>query len=134
MVFTHQFAWKNLSWTIFQQDAREELCNSYYSMLCNLIVDFDRNRNFNGRIVYTPMHGVGANYIDRAFQVAGFLPVIHVKDQRGKFFTISWKFRKFTIGFSLVRLINQPFSRRESFIKYFYCLFEAFHFVGYFIV
>jgi len=55
-------------------------------MLCNLIVDFDRNRNFNGRIVYTPMHGVGANYIDRAFQVAGFLPVIHVKDQRGKSF------------------------------------------------
>ncbi len=67
----------------FQLDSREELCNAYYTMLCNLIVDFDRNRNFNGRIVYTPMHGVGANYIDRAFQVAGFMPVIHVKEQRG---------------------------------------------------
>jgi hypothetical protein len=30
------------------------------------------------------MHGVGASYIDRAFQVAGFLPVIHVKEQKGK--------------------------------------------------
>jgi len=46
------------------------------------------NGNFKGRIVYTAMHGVGASYIDRAFQVAGFLPVIHVKEQKGRSSTI----------------------------------------------
>ena len=50
----------------------------------SLVNDFDRNAGFKGRIIYTAMHGVGANYIDRAFQVAGFMPVIHVKEQKGK--------------------------------------------------
>ena len=52
-------------------------------ILFSLLNDVERNGNFKGRIIYTPMHGVGASYIDRAFQVAGFLPVIHVKEQKG---------------------------------------------------
>lgn len=63
-------------------DPHDELCSEYYTMLKNLLTDEDRNRKFIGRIVYTPMHGVGADYIDRAFEVAAFLPVLHVKEQR----------------------------------------------------
>ena len=60
----------------------------------SLVNDVDRNSNFKGRIIYTPMHGVGATYIDRAFQVAGFLPVVHVKEQKGPIL----------LGFSLTTL------------------------------
>ena len=43
------------------------------------------NSKYKGRIVYTAMHGVGADYIDKAFEIAGFQPVIHVKEQRGRY-------------------------------------------------
>ena len=58
----------------------------------SLVNDVDRNSNFKGRIIYTPMHGVGATYIDRAFQVAGFLPVVHVKEQKGPILVIALRF------------------------------------------
>ncbi len=35
-------------------------------------------------VVYTAMHGVGADYVDAAFRRAGFRPLIHVEEQRGK--------------------------------------------------
>ena len=34
--------------------------------------------------VYTAMHGVGADYIDMAFEQCGFKAVNHVKEQRGQ--------------------------------------------------
>ena len=37
------------------------------------------------KIVYSAMHGVGADFLDRAFRVAGLSPVVHVKKQRGWF-------------------------------------------------
>ena len=63
----------------------------------SLVNDVDRNSNFKGRIIYTPMHGVGATYIDRAFQVAGFLPVVHVKEQKGPILVIALRFSLATL-------------------------------------
>ena len=37
------------------------------------------------KIVYSAMHGVGADFLDRAFKVVGLRPVVHVKKQRGSF-------------------------------------------------
>ena len=43
------------------------------------------NQSCRRKIVYTAMHGVGSDFIDKAFEATGFDPVIHVKEQRGKF-------------------------------------------------
>ena len=42
------------------------------------------NQNCKQKIVYTAMHGVGSDFIDKAFEATGFDPVIHVKEQRGR--------------------------------------------------
>ena len=65
-------------------DPLKATSHGYYNdTLKAILFDEDMNRNFEGKIVYTAMHGVGADYIDQAFATAGFQPVIHVKEQRG---------------------------------------------------
>ena len=55
----------------------------YYDDLHSFVYDETMNRGSGVKIVYSAMHGVGANFVDRAFEVAGFNPVVHVKKQRG---------------------------------------------------
>jgi len=63
---------------------QKHLLNLYYLYyFFSLVNDVDRNSNFKGRIIYTPMHGVGSSYIDRAFQV----PMFHI------FFSLSLMLR-----------------------------------------
>merc|ERR1712018_225056 len=58
------------------------MSKDYFGTLKSMLFDATMNRRYKGKIVYTPMHGVGANFIDEAFDVCGFQPVIHVKEQR----------------------------------------------------
>ena len=60
-----------------------EMSTAYYSTLEKLLYNPTINANYKGKIVYTAMRGVGANYVDRAFSTANFQPVLHVKEQRG---------------------------------------------------
>ncbi len=55
----------------------------YLKTLDLRLFDPAMNRAFDENIVYTAMHGVGADYLDQAFDKAGFQPVLHVKEQRG---------------------------------------------------
>ena len=65
-------------------DPLEETSNAYFGSLKSILYDSNVNRNYAGKIIYTAMHGVGSDYIDQAFEISGFSPVIHVKEQRGK--------------------------------------------------
>ena len=65
-------------------DPLEETCSAYYSSLESDLFDGPLDPNlFKKPVVYTAVHGVGADYIDRAVKVAGFAPLVHVKEQRG---------------------------------------------------
>ena len=55
----------------------------YYDDLHSFVYDETMNRGSGVKIVYSAMHGVGANFVDKAFEVAGFNAVVHVKKQRG---------------------------------------------------
>ncbi len=71
--------------TMFQDnlnDPTEELGKRYYDTLQNLLYDEEMNAGFKKKVVYSAMHGVGASYIDQAFSMAKFAPVLHVDDQR----------------------------------------------------
>ena len=63
-------------------DPTEEIGSLYYSMLHELTYDQSLNSDFSQKIVYTAMHGVGASYIDHAFETVKFKPVIHVSEQK----------------------------------------------------
>ena len=65
-------------------DPLEDTSKDYFGTLKSMLFDEAMNRKYQGKIVYTAMHGVGANFIDQAFKVSGFQPVMHVKEQRGK--------------------------------------------------
>ena len=65
-------------------DPLEEASKGYLGTLKSMLFDDSMNKRYKGKIVYTSMHGVGANFIDMAFEAAEFQPVIHVKEQRGK--------------------------------------------------
>ena len=65
------------------EDPLEETSEAYYKYIDGMLYDKSGlNQKFDGKLVYTAMHGVGANYIDCAFSVAGFNAVIHCKEQR----------------------------------------------------
>ena len=66
-------------------DPLEESSSSYFSVLDSILFDKSMNQSCRRKIVYTAMHGVGSDFIDKAFEATGFDPVIHVKEQRGKF-------------------------------------------------
>ena len=55
----------------------------YYDDLRSFVYDEAMNAGSGVKIVYSAMHGVGADFLDRAFKVAGLSPVVHVKKQRG---------------------------------------------------
>ena len=64
-------------------DPTDELGNLYYEALFNSSFDIDNlNCNLSHKIIYSAMHGVGAAYIDKAFDTVHFKPVIHVSEQR----------------------------------------------------
>ena len=64
-------------------DPTDELGNLYYEKLFNSSFDIDNlNCNLSHKIIYSAMHGVGAAYIDKAFDTVHFKPVIHVSEQR----------------------------------------------------
>ena len=50
----------------------------------SILFEEKMNRKYKKKIVYTPMHGVGADTIDLVFDACGFQPVVHVKEQRRK--------------------------------------------------
>ena len=68
-------------------DGLERYSSEYYDDLRSFLYDEAMNEGSGVEIVYSAMHGVGANFLDRAFKVAGFSPVVHVKKQRGSFQT-----------------------------------------------
>ena len=57
----------------------------YYDALPSFVYDEAMNAGSGVKIVYSAMHGVGADFLDRAFKVAGLSPVVHVKKQRGTY-------------------------------------------------
>ena len=64
-------------------DPTDELGNLYYQALFDSSYDIDNlNSNLSRKIIYSAMHGVGAIYVDRAFDTVRFKPVIHVSEQR----------------------------------------------------
>jgi len=63
-------------------DPLEESSTSYFSVLNSILFDKSMNQSCRRKIVYTAMHGVGSDFIDKAFKATGFDPVIHVKEQR----------------------------------------------------
>ena len=65
-------------------DPLKESSLAYFSTLNSILFDKTMNQNCKRKIVYTAMHGVGSDFIDKAFEATGFDPVIHVKEQRGR--------------------------------------------------
>ena len=63
----------------------------YYDDLNSFVYDEAMNGGSGVKIVYSAMHGVGADFLDRAFKVAGLGPVVHVKKQRGTFQTLQFE-------------------------------------------
>ena len=57
----------------------------YYDDLRSFVYDEAMNAGSGVKMVYSAMHGVGADFLDRAFKVAGLSPVVHVKKQRGSY-------------------------------------------------
>ena len=57
----------------------------------SILFEEKMNRKYKKKIVYTSMHGVGADTIDLVFDACGFQPVIHVKEQRRKYVSKVWK-------------------------------------------
>ena len=68
-------------------DGLERYSAEYYDDLRSFVYDEAMNGGSAVKIVYSAMHGVGADFLDRAFRVAGLGPVVHVKKQRGSFRT-----------------------------------------------
>ena len=67
------------------EDPLETMSEKYFSALRNSLYDYEMNKNFGSqKIVYSAMHGVGAEYIDRAFEATGFQPVVQVVEQKGE--------------------------------------------------
>ena len=64
-------------------DPLKEESSSYFNALNSILFDKSMNKKCKRKIVYTAMHGVGAKFIDQAFEATGFDPVIHVKEQKG---------------------------------------------------
>ena len=69
-------------------DPLEEMSDAYFASLGRSVYAVEINSRLDVPIVYTAMHGVGADYVDRAVRVAGFRPLVHVPAQRGKFQTL----------------------------------------------
>ena len=63
-------------------DPLDEMSGSYFSTLKTKLYDVNLNQKLRNKIVYSAMHGVGAAFIDQAFQVASLPGVIHVLEQR----------------------------------------------------
>jgi len=67
------------------EDPLEDTIQAYYQYIEAMLFDKEGlNQAYEGPpLVYTAMHGVGADYVDRAIAAAGFKqPVVHVKEQR----------------------------------------------------
>lgn len=56
------------------EDPFEEISRGYYDAIRRDVFSFDANKATTLRFTYTPMHGVGEEYMREAFKVAG-LPV-----------------------------------------------------------
>jgi phosphomannomutase len=65
-------------------DPLGEISKAYFDAISNDLFNKEMNEKCSKTIVYTAMHGVGANYIDQAVAAAGFKPLVHVQEQRGK--------------------------------------------------
>ncbi|XP_040583283.1 phosphopentomutase isoform X2 [Lepeophtheirus salmonis] len=65
-------------------DPFDQITQEYFYILeHNKLLDKEGlNKCFKGKIVYTPMHGVGSFFIDKSMEIAGFQPVIHVPLQK----------------------------------------------------
>lgn len=67
------------------KDPFDEMFKSYYAkLLKNIPQDLLTNSNATSdiRFVYSAMHGVGYNYVEKAFEVAKLKPLIPVKEQQ----------------------------------------------------
>ena len=66
-------------------DPLNETSVGYFGSIKSILFDEKMNTRYKGKIVYTAMHGVGADFVDEAFEASGFRnTIIHVKEQRGK--------------------------------------------------
>ena len=64
-------------------DSLLEFSGKYFADLKSDFGDQSLSSGMKHNLVYTAMHGVGSEFIDRAAMETGFKPVIHVKEQRG---------------------------------------------------
>ena len=71
-------------------DPLKETSKQYCDSMKSILFEEKMNRKYKKKIVYTPMHGVGADTIDLVFDACGFQPVVHVKEQRRKYVSKSW--------------------------------------------
>ena len=62
----------------------EEMTEGYLAALESDLYDKKMNQEGQTKIVYSAMHGVGAEYIEMAFKRAGFQMPISVKEQNGE--------------------------------------------------
>ena len=68
------------------EDPLSEINEQYFSALEKGLFNKTMNENFDKKIVYSAMHGVGADYVETAFRTAGFSSLVHVQEQKGVHF------------------------------------------------
>ncbi|OXU31565.1 hypothetical protein TSAR_007405 [Trichomalopsis sarcophagae] len=64
------------------KDPLDEVMNTYFNNIKNNVLYPEINKNTPLKFVYTPVHGVGHNYMIEAFKVANFKPFIVVEEQK----------------------------------------------------
>ncbi|XP_048505839.1 phosphopentomutase isoform X2 [Athalia rosae] len=64
------------------KDPLEEVMQSYYKIIKDTTLYPETNRNTILKFTYTPMHGVGYNYMVEAFNSASFKPFVVVEEQK----------------------------------------------------
>uniref|UniRef100_T1JNB8 Phosphoglucomutase-2 n=1 Tax=Strigamia maritima TaxID=126957 RepID=T1JNB8_STRMM len=63
------------------KDPLAEVMKHYYEIMANTMIDKECNNKCKTKFTYTPMHGVGNEYVKKAFEVCNFAPFIPVKEQ-----------------------------------------------------
>ena len=63
-------------------DVTTEVTDAYYVAMAKLCCRRDTNPHSTARIAYTAMHGVGYQWIKRAFEVANHVPMLPVPCQQ----------------------------------------------------
>ncbi|CAG0883843.1 unnamed protein product [Darwinula stevensoni] len=65
-----------------KKDPLPQVMDSYYKYLVAMSYDRQLNANTAIKFTFTPMHGVGEEYVEHAFSVCGFKPFVKVEKQK----------------------------------------------------